>query len=297
MNSLAWRLRRTAARRYPFLPYRDRPRFFRWSLDEIPEGIVDTRAGIRVRVTGDPQYYSVFFWGDYEPYHTKIYHRIIRPSTTVLDVGTNFGWFAMVFARWVGPRGFVHAFEPVPFIHDLAAETILLNNCTSRLRLNRVALGAARGSTTIRTYAGLPHGHSTVAPLGREDVVAANRCEVTTLGDYCEENRVGDVDFMKVDVEGAELDVFIGARAMLAASSAPIVAFEINDVCLSARSIEPEHVFDELRSAGYSHFFRFSIRAGVRPVQAELRAGDYIAAKNVHLPRLARVLRTGRLFR
>lgn len=128
-------------------------------------------------------------------------------------------------------------------------------------------------------------------------MVAANGSEVTTVDDYCEKNRVGDVDFMKVDVEEAELDVFIGARATLAASSAPIVAFEINDECLSARSIEPEHVFDELRSAGYSHFFRFSIRAGVRPVQAELRAGDYIAAKNVHLPRLTHVLRTGRLFR
>jgi hypothetical protein len=184
---------------------------------------------------------------------TRNDHRIIRPSMTVLAVDTNFGWFATLFARWVAPRGFVHAFEPVPFIHDLATELsgqqlhfaseIESGRSRSRARLD--------DDSYIR---GSPRGHSTVAPLGREDVVAANGCEVPTLDDYCEENRVPRRRFHESRRRGS----LAAPRQCWPHRLRP------------ARSIEPEHIFNELRSAGYAHFFRFSIRAGVRPVQAKL---------------------------
>lgn len=72
-------------------------------------------------------YTGICFWGDYESYHTKIFKRIVRPGDVVFDIGANFGWFTTLFARWVGPSGRVHGFEPVPFIHELAAETVKLN--------------------------------------------------------------------------------------------------------------------------------------------------------------------------
>jgi hypothetical protein len=227
LNSLAWRLQRTAARRYPVLPYRDRPRFFRWSPDEIFEGIVGTRAGVRVRVTGDPQYYSVFFRGDYESYHAER-----SPDHPTVDdrarCGHQFRMVCNAFctvgrASWFRSRLRTSAVYPQPRHRHYPgqqlhfASEIESGRSRSRARLD--------DDSYIR---GSPRGHSTVAPLGREDVVAANGCEVPTLDDYCDENRVPRRRFQKVDVEGAELVVYIGTTPMLAASSAPIVAFEIN---------------------------------------------------------------------
>jgi FkbM family methyltransferase len=295
-------IRRAIAQRYPFLPFRNRLTFFQWTLDDLPEDVVvDTRFDIRVRVKRDFQYLGVYCWGDYEPYATKIYRRIIRPGQTVIDVGTNFGWFAALFARWVGRAGHVHAFEPVPFIHDLAAETLELNDVTSRVRLNRMALGRAPGTTTIRTYAGLSYGHATAVDLGRSDAVE-HTCRVATLDDYCSEYRIETVDFVKVDVEGYEPDVFVGGRRTLSSLHAPIVAFELNNMWLRERSLAANDVVDELRSSGYSHFFQFSTRRGIRAfdspdfVHGDV-IGDCIAAKHGHLPFLERALKTGRVIR
>lgn len=149
MNSLAWRLRRTAARRYPFLSYRDRPRFFRWSPEEILEGIVDTRAGIRVRVTGDRSTTASSSGVTTSPTTRRsITGSSDRRRPCSMWVSISDGLQSV--ARWVGPRGFVHAFEPVPFIHH--SRTL---SCSTTALREGVAPGAARGRTTIRTRAGL----------------------------------------------------------------------------------------------------------------------------------------------
>ena len=110
------------------MPFRGRISRLRGSVTDIPTGlVVENREGIRIKVSPDGMYRDVYLWGDYEPYHTKIYRRIIRPGDTVFDVGANFGWFTALFARWVGVTGRVHAFEPVPFIHALAVEKLALN--------------------------------------------------------------------------------------------------------------------------------------------------------------------------
>ena len=126
-------------------------------------------------------YTGIYFWGDYEPYHTKIFKRIVRPGDVVFDIGANFGWFTTLFARWVGPSGRVHGFEPVPFIHELAAETVKLNGMESRVQLNRLALGRSDGELTVHTFPGLPHGHASASDLGRSDA-QPHTCEVRQLG-------------------------------------------------------------------------------------------------------------------
>ena len=280
------------------MPFRGRLRFMEGSADEIPRGhVVTTRSGIQIKVAPDGMYRDVYFWGDYEPYHTKIYRNLIESGDTVLDIGANFGWFTAQFAHWTGTTGQVHAFEPVPFIFDLASETVRLNHLDSVVRLNQLALGRASGTITVRTYAGLPHGHATVADLDRPDAIE-HTCPLTTLDEYCDANSVGAIQFMKVDVEGFEPDVFAGGRCTLSSSNAPIVAFEVNGTCLRARSLRSVDVIEELRRAGYSNFFSFSTRTGIRRLESDLfEYGDCIAAKASHLPRLDRALKSNRLLR
>jgi FkbM family methyltransferase len=291
-------VRRAFSRRYPLLPYRSRVPLIQGSANEIPAGVVvDTHEGVSVRVEPGGMYTSVYFWGDYEPYNTKIFRRIVRPGDVVFDIGANFGWFTTLFALWVGPSGRVHAFEPVPFIHQLALETLDLNDVGARVQLNRLALGSHDGTLTIHTFAGLPHGHASVSDLGRSDA-AAHSCDVRRLDRYCEAENVQRIRFMKIDVEGFEADVFAGGQRMLGASAAPIIAFEVNGECLRARALESHDVIGSLRRLGYTHFYRCSIRRGIESLESdEVDDGDCLAAKPSHLRDLAPVLRTGRVFR
>jgi FkbM family methyltransferase len=291
-------LLRTLARHYPFLPFRGRLPFLNGAVDDIPPGVViPTREGVRVRVARDGMYHSIYFWGDYEPYQTKVYRRIIRPGDVAFDIGANFGWYTVLFADWVGPTGRVHAFEPVPFIRALAAETIALNGRGPRVQLNSFGLGEKSREISIFTYSGLPHGHATATKLARDDAVR-HVCAIHRLDDYCEDNAITTIGFMKVDVEGSELDVFAGGERVLSGSDAPIVAFEINSDCLTPRSLQGADVVDALRGFGYTDFFALSTRAGVTTLESRhLDHSDCLAAKPDHLRRLAPALTTGRLLR
>jgi FkbM family methyltransferase len=290
---------RVVARHYPFLPSRRRLPWLNGRVSEIPEGeIVSTRHGLRVRVSPDDVYFDVYFWGDYEPYNTKVYERIVRPGDVVLDVGANFGWFSALFARWVGESGQVHAFEPVPFINALAVETLALNAADSRVELNSFGLGREETSITIFTYSGLPHSHATAVDLGRDDAVP-HECRIRRLDDYCEERALRGIRFMKVDVEGFERDVFLGGSRVLSANDAPVVAFELNNDCLLHRSLQRSDVVTTLRELGYTDFFSLSTRRGVSRLDLDdpKGTGDCLAVKPNRLPELSSALRTGRLTR
>jgi FkbM family methyltransferase len=291
------RLSRTVARHWPFMSSRRRLPWLNGPIAEIPSGeVIDTRHGVRVRVMPDGMYRDVYFWSDYEPYNTKIFRRIVRPGDVALDVGANFGWFTVLFARWVGEAGHVHAFEPVPYIRKLAEETIALNGVGSRVTLNQVGLGRENATSPIFTFSGLPHGHASGTDLGREDAVRHD-CQIRRLDDYCHEQGIDAVGFMKVDVEGFERDVFAGAERILSSRDAPIVAFEINRGCLAHRSLTPSAVVAPLRDFGYSEFFTFSTRAGVERLDIEHANGDCLAAKRARLGDLTSALKTGRFLR
>jgi len=290
---------RAVARHYPFVPFRRRLPWLNGRVEDIPQGqIVRTRQGVRVRVMPDDTYFNVYFWGDYEPYNTKIYRRIIRAGDVVLDVGANFGWFSTLFARWVRDAGRVHSFEPVPFINALTAETLALNGVTSRVELNSFGLGMEDASLTFFTHAGLSHGHATAADLRRGDAVR-HESRIRRLDDYCEERQIRSFRFMKVDVEGFERDVFVGGERVLSREDAPVIAFELNSECLLHRSLRRVDVVAPLRELGYTDFFSFTTRAGITRLATDDVEGtvDCLAVKPKRLDELRPALRTGRLFR
>jgi FkbM family methyltransferase len=288
---------RWIGRHYPLLPWRGRLGFIQGGADEIPNGeIVMTREGIRVRVLSDRMYTNVYYWGDYEPFNMKLYRQLVKPGDSVIDVGANFGWFTTCFARWVGHEGVVHAFEPVPHIYALAEETVALNGVANRVQLNREALGTEEGTMAIYTFAGLPHGHASASDLGRDDATPVP-CRVRRLDEYRHERGIDRIQFLKVDVEGFERDVFIGARELLSADEAPIVAFEVNQTCLQSRGLSGTDTLTPLRDAGYTDFFVFSVRDGVKRAPADIGEGEYLAAKPDRATELVELARTGRLFR
>ena len=284
---------------YPLLRFRSR--LFPWSTrwDAIPDGkICTTQDGILIRVKVDAMYRGIYYFGDYEGYNTKIYKRLIGKGEAVFDIGANFGWFSSHFAKWTGPEGHVHAFEPVPFIHEYTKDAIALNHLEDRVSLNFMGLGRSPGEFTVYSFKGLPHGHATATDLGRDDATP-HRCKIGTLDDYCEEKGITECSFLKIDVEGHEEEVFAGGKKFLSSSSAPIIAFEINTDCLKDRGITPDTVFDTLRECGYDNFYSFEVKHGVRQLinKSVDVSTDCLAFKSARKDRAMYGLKAGRLWR
>jgi FkbM family methyltransferase len=145
----------------------------------------------------------------------------VKPGDVCFDVGANIGVYSVVLARISGDARNVHSFEPVRHIRDKLVANARLNGF-DELNVNSFALGAKPGTLEMHQIkeGRFRGGTSTfvdtenIAALGAEEFVT-REVEIKTLDRYVAEAGVERLDFVKIDVEGFELEVLEGAGESL----------------------------------------------------------------------------------
>ena len=188
-----------------------RARFRRW----------DFRLYLPAKWHGGGSTSPYLFREDYEP-ELMLLERFLKPGTVFVDGGANTGVFTFTGARLVGAAGRVLAFEPGATCFDALQRSLALNRF-EQVQLRRQALSDHVGSAQLFHHAGQENSFS----LGGASDVACEEISTITLDQVVEEKRLPRVDFIKLDVEGAEQLVLQGARRVLR-DWRPIVLFEIN---------------------------------------------------------------------
>ena len=147
----------------------------------------------------------------WNPDEYRSFRDVVRPGMTALDIGANVGAYSLLLGQWVGPAGAVYAFEPSPRVFDGLVRHIELNHLAGVVHPVRAAVG--RTSATLPLVVAGTHGESRLA--GASDAAMPTiDVAVTTIDEFCAQHRITPA-FIKVDVEGAELDVLRGARATI----------------------------------------------------------------------------------
>lgn len=154
------------------------------------------------------------------------FRQVVRPGDVAFDVGANRGLHAVVLAALVGPAGQVVCVEPNPALRPCLERTVA---DTPWMRLLPVALADADGEATL--FVGSNHETSSLGdwltPRYREHPRSVPT-PVRRLDDLVARGEVPRPDVIKIDVEGAELRAFRGARAVLDREEAPIILYEQN---------------------------------------------------------------------
>lgn len=172
--------------------------------------------------------------------------RYVPEGATVVDVGANLGTHAVFFAKKVGRAGRVVAFEPQSFTHALLTRNVEAN-ALQNVVARREAVGARAGEATFpvldpRTAANFGAAAATASGDGERVPVVA----LDALGlERC--------DLLKVDVEGAEVDVLAGARETITRLR-PVLFVENNTV---ERSADVIRAVTELGYRAYWHIARY----------------------------------------
>ncbi|MFZ9759944.1 MAG: FkbM family methyltransferase [Candidatus Kapaibacteriota bacterium] len=201
---------------------------------------------MEIELPRDAGWDVLFFRGTYETGTTKVFELLIRDLDRVFDIGANMGWYSIMSSR-LARHGEVHAFEPVPFIYQKFKNNIALNS-EDGIIANNIALGREKsGSIAMHTFEGLYHGHSSMSTLNRSDYTTVH-VPMTTLDAYCDEKGIGRIDFIKMDTEGAEMEVLAGAKQLMCGSFPPIWLIELNDETCAAFGYKPHQLIDELCS-------------------------------------------------
>lgn len=174
-------------------------------------------------------------------------------AKVVFDVGANEGDYAEAAAA-ACPGATIHSFEPSQTAYGKLRARVGSNPA---IRLHHVALGAEEGTAELHhhepgdTIGSLLDIRDPVRPF---DPALTETVRITTLDRFCGEQGIGHIDFLKIDVEGLELDVLRGAQSLIAANAIGAVQFEFGVGNVDARTFLRDF-YDLLQ--GYD-FFRIT---------------------------------------
>jgi len=177
----------------------------------------------------------------------------LRPGMTVLDIGAHHGFYTLLASRKVGPAGRVIAFEPSPRERKLLGWNLRINRCRN-VTVEPYALAAADGTATLFQVAGRETGCNSL----RKPNVGEAMVELTTgtrcLQGVLREKAINRVDFVKLDAEGAELEILKGASRLLTDPPRPVMLVEVQGIRTRPWGYEAAEIIAFLEERDYVWF-------------------------------------------
>ena len=211
----------------------------------------------------------IYLFGVFEPEVVRAYKSIVRPGHTVLDVGANVGAHTLPLARSVGEAGRVIAFEPTVFAFEKLRTNLSLNpTLAPRVVAEQAMLvSSAEEALPDQLYSSWPvSGGEDVHPLHRGKPKATDQARSTALDRYVSETGLDAVDLVKIDVDGYEDQVLLGAAETIARFRPPIL-LELAPYLYDGTAHSFAAIIEFLRDHGYS--LRHLGRRGSLPMDAD----------------------------
>jgi FkbM family methyltransferase len=186
----------------------------------------------------------------YEEKDANMILKLVPERGVVFDVGANMGWCSLVIAGQVNGCQ-IHAFEPIPKTYSFLTKNINLNQATNVVA-HPFGLSDKRKDLTFYFYPEGSGNASSANLSGRTDAELVT-CHVERLDDFVTANKL-HVDFIKCDVEGAELFAFQGAMKTLQRDK-PIVFTEMLRKWAEKFNYHPNDIITLFSSLEYRCFY------------------------------------------
>lgn len=204
---------------------------------------VEIEEGIIVLNPEDPVVSGSLVFSVYEKFETELFRQHVKPGMVVVDVGANIGYYSLIAARRVGDAGRVFAFEPdsnnFAFLQQMVARNRFANVIS-----HNIALGDCDGSIDLYLSDDNKGDHR-IYPVSLE-----NRSKITipmnTLDAVLKSDGSLRVDFLKMDVQGAEGLVLGGMPSVLSSNPNMIIFSEFWPEGLRNAGSDPIIVLERL---------------------------------------------------
>lgn len=182
--------------------------------------------------------------GFWESWITLAMLRALRPGMVAVDVGANYGYYSILMGRCVGETGKVIAFEPNPHMAELARRSLWISGIRRIDELHREAAYSTTGDT-VSFF--VPQGRPMNARVTTTKPSEGEMIEVPTvrLDDVLPEK----VDFIKIDAEGAEREIWRGMARTIKNNPQLQVFMEFNPQ--RTQHYDPREFLDQIRSDGF----------------------------------------------
>jgi FkbM family methyltransferase len=185
--------------------------------------------------------------GGGEPGTNSVLTQRLRPGDVYVDVGAHVGTLLLNGARCIGPTGRAFAFEPTPRTVELLRRNVALNGLTSTCQISDVAVG--RTNSVARLHLPAIYTHASLYELPDAAGTQDFEVQVRPLDDLIP----ADVHptLVKIDVEGAELDVIAGMGRILGSRTPPALIVEYGREHLDRVGVTAREWFQTFADLGY----------------------------------------------
>jgi len=200
--------------------------------------------------------FAIWLMGYFEPSTVSAYKRIIRPGDVVLDIGANIGAHTLPMAKLVGDAGKVIAFEPTNYAFDKLSENCALNPIiASRTIINQVMLVSSGYASSVHSapdiYSSWPLKKEAAShEIHQGHLMSTSRAELLSLDDYVTMHNLSRLDFIKIDIDGFECEMFNGAAKTLKRYR-PKIIMELAPYTLVEQGGSLKELISILSDAGY----------------------------------------------
>lgn len=186
----------------------------------------------------------------YEKQDSNMIFKLVNNSDTVFDIGGNMGWYSIGLFKSKSNLD-IHTFEPIPSTYESLVGNAKING--AKIKINNFGLSDKKQDLTFYFHKeGSGNASAAIMNEDRENIEV--KCHVDTLDNYFKENYLRKLDFIKCDVEGAELLTFKGGYETIKQHK-PIVFTEMLRKWSAKFNYHPNEIIDLFSSIGYKCFF------------------------------------------
>ncbi|RKU22402.1 hypothetical protein C6500_04370 [Candidatus Poribacteria bacterium] len=199
-----------------------------------PIAVFESKYGFRLKANlANPEHQYLYFYGTHDERHvvTKLL-KIIQPGDICWDIGANIGFYTCLLASRVEDTGTVVAFEPALRTCGYLRENVALNRFANVTVVNKGLGDKAEQRSLYYSEARLAEGTASLKYANGR--AASERVRLDTIDNLARELPVPD--FIKIDVEGYQLEVLRGGEHCLK-THAPLLMAELKDVGETNRTL------------------------------------------------------------
>jgi FkbM family methyltransferase len=191
--------------------------------------------------------------GRFENKERAFVERFLQRGMMVLDIGAHHGFYTLLASQCVGAEGRVISFEPSQRERDALLQHVRLNRCEN-VAVQELALGNEEKETSLYVAEELTTGCNSLRPPIVLGGTSPMRVEVMRLDNWLQKQKISHVDFIKLDVEGGELDVLKGAHELLERRPRPVILTEVQDIRTEPWGYPAKEIIEHMSQKGFKWF-------------------------------------------